>query len=243
MSMTMTRLPLITLVMLLALTAPAMGHGETPDVSPAGAPTGAHANKASSAAVAAAAHRKAEHLRIRHERAALAASRQRDEAACYKRFAVEDCLREVRAKVREVENLLRSQEVELNDAERREKAAERLRAIEEKQNAVPALTPAGKKGDTKVRKAPLDPGDAKTQHAHDAQQRAQQQRERAQSQATEQATRAASNNERAAKTRERHAQTLKAAEERRARVEKASADALAQGHKPAAPLPAPGVAQ
>lgn len=233
--MSMTRLSLIASAMFLALTAPIMVCAQPSEASQAGAQAGIDTRAAS----ATAAHRQAEHARIRQERAALAASRQRDEAACYKRFAVEDCLREVRAKVREVENLLRSQEVELNDAERREKAAERLRAIEEKQRAAPALSPAGKKGDTKVRKAPPDPSDVKTQHEHAAQQRAQQQRERAQAQATEQATRAASNNERAAKTRERQAQALKAAQERRARVEKASADALAQGHKPAAPLPTP----
>jgi hypothetical protein len=237
--MTMTRWSLAAAALFLVLTAaPIAGQAESlVGGADAGAPAGTPTNDPT--ASAAAAHRKAEHARITRERAALAAGRQRDEAACYKRFAVEDCLRGVRAKVRDVESALRSQEVELNDAERREKAAERLRAIEEKQNAVPTPPPGGKKGDAKVRKGQPGPDDVKTQHDHAAQQRAQQQRERAQSQATEQASRAASNAERAAKTRERHAEALKAAQERRARVEKASADAAAQGLKPAAPLPAP----
>lgn len=190
----------------------------------------------------AAAHRKAEHERIRHEREALSAMRQKEEAACYQRFAVEDCLRGIRAKARDAEDRLRAQEVGLNDAERKEKAAERLRSIEEKQKAVPAMPPAGKGADAVLRKTPTDPQTTKAQRDHDAEQRAQQQRSRAQVQASEQATRAAVSADRAAKARARHAEALKAAEERRARVGKSQADAAAQGHKPAAPLPAPTTA-
>lgn len=183
---------------------------------------------------AAAAHRKAEHERIRHEREVLAAGRQKDEAACYQRFAVEDCLREVRARVRGATDRLRTQEVELNDAERREKAAERLRTIEERNKPVP---PAGKGADPTLRKAPVDPQAAKAQRGHEAEQRAQQQRSRIQQQDSEHAQRAAASADRAAKARARHAETLKVAEERRARVEKSQADAAEQGRKPAAPLP------
>lgn len=190
----------------------------------------------------AAAQRKAGHERIRHEREALAAGRQKDEAACYQRFAVEDCLRGVRARAREADDRLRAQEVELNDAERREKAAERLRSIEERQKAVPAPLPQGQKADGMVRKPPADPQAAKAQRDHDAELRAQQQRSRVQQQSSEQAQRAAANADRAAKARTRHAEALKAADERRARVEKSQADAVAQGRKPAAPLPAASAA-
>lgn len=237
--MKMTRLSVVASVLCLALMTPIVGLSQAPGDADTGSKASTQSAKADSSTAANATHRKAEHARIHQERAALAASRQKDEAVCYQRFAVEDCLREVRAKVREVENRLRAQEVELNDAERREKAADRLRAIEEKQHAATSGVPASKNGDAKVRKAPLDPRDVKMQHDRDAQQRAQQQREHADSQAKEQATRASANAERAAKTRDRHAQTLKAADERRARLEKANADAAAQGHKPAAPLPVP----
>ena len=96
-------------------------------VAPARATTEAVAESASASA---AAHRKTERDRIAREREALTARRQQEEAVCYQRFAVEDCLRGVRAKARETHDRLRAQEIELNDAERREKAAERLRAIE-----------------------------------------------------------------------------------------------------------------
>ncbi|WP_235510694.1 hypothetical protein [Acidovorax sp. Root70] len=189
-----------------------------------------------SAPSAAAAHRKAEHGRIAHEREALTARRQQEEAVCYQRFAVEDCLRGVRAKVREAQDRLRAQEIELNDAERREKAALRLRVIEEKQATV---LPAGKRADAQVRKPAADPDAAKVQRDQDAHQRAQQQNSRAQTQANEQAARATATADRAAQSRAKHAQALQAAEERRARVEKSQADALAQGRKPSAPLPVP----
>ena len=103
-------------------------------VAPARAPTEAGADSASASA---AAHRKTERDRIAREREALTARRQQEEAVCYQRFAVEDCLRGVRVKARETHDRLRAQEIELNDAERREKAAERLRAIEDKQTAAP----------------------------------------------------------------------------------------------------------
>ena len=190
---------------------------------------------------AAAAHRKAEHERIHSERAAITAQRQQDEAACYQRFSVEDCLRSVRAKVRDAESRLRNQEIELNDAERKEKAAERLRSIEEKTKGVPAAPAQGGMPGASVRGAPVaNPQSNKAtmaQREQDAKRRAQDQRNRVQTQAAEQATRNTQNADRAAKARARQAEVIKAAEERRARVEKSQADAAAAGRKPAAPLP------
>jgi len=182
---------------------------------------------------ATAAQRKAEHERIRHEREAVKAQQLKDEAQCYQRFAVDDCLRGVRAGVRDAEGRLRAREIELNDAERREKAADRLKAIEEKQRPVPA--PSGGKSPEAVLRQPAP---SQAQRDQEAALRAEQQRNRVQQQTSEQARRAADNAARAAQARARHAQTLKDAEERRARVEKSRADAAAQGRKPAAPLPA-----
>lgn len=196
------------------------------------APISSEEDAGKHAHAAAAAQRKAEHERIRHEREALKAQQVKEEAACYQRFAVEDCLRAVRARGRDAEGRLRTQEIMLNDAERKEKAADRLKAIEEKQQR-PA--PAEAKGpDAVLRKPPA----TQAQRDHDAALRAEQQRSRVQKQADEQARRAADSAERAVQARTRHAETIKAAEERRARVEKARADAAAQGRKPAAPLPA-----
>lgn len=190
-------------------------------------------------AASVAAQRKAEHERIRDERAALKSQRQRDESACYQRFSVEDCLRGVRAQAREAEVRLRNQEFALNDAERKEKAAERLRSIEEKQSAVRAAPSAGEGGGATLRHPPrgAEPAASRAQREQDAERRALVQRDRTQAQAHEQSVRNADSAERAAKARARQEEAVKAAQERRARVEKARADAAAAGRVPAAPLP------
>lgn len=179
-------------------------------------------------------HRKLERERIRHEREAVTSRRHQAEAACYQRFAVEDCLRGVRAQAREAQDRLRAKEIEINDAERREKAAERLRSIEDKQAGRP---PADGRTEPRLRKEAADPDAAKAQRDQEAQQRAQRQNSRAHEQASEQAARAAAIADRAAESRARQTQALRAAQERRARLEKSTADAQAQGRKPAAPLP------
>lgn len=86
---------------------------------------------------AAHAHRAAERAHIAQERKAVAARRLAAETECYKLFAVEDCLRVERNRAREAEAGLRSREMQINDAERKEKAAERRRSIAEKQATQP----------------------------------------------------------------------------------------------------------
>lgn len=70
--------------------------------------------------------------RLQAQRAREEARYEKEEAACYARFAVTDCLREVRARRRETLALLRQQEVALNDAQRRQKALEQLERIRDK---------------------------------------------------------------------------------------------------------------
>lgn len=67
-----------------------------------------------------------EHTRIRQSRAAEQARFAALEARCYRRFAVNDCLIEVRARRRDVLSDLRRQEISLNDAERKRRAAEQI---------------------------------------------------------------------------------------------------------------------
>lgn len=196
---------------------------------------------------AAVVHRKAGRERIRNEREAVAATRHQEEAACYQRFAVEDCLREVRATAQRAEGRLRTQELELNDAERRQKATDRLRAIDEKKKTLPNAPHAGKRSEGAVREArgiaarkvPADPQSVKAQRDQEAAQRAQEQRQRLQTHTSRQAGRAAANAANASKARERQARTLKAADERRARVKQSSADTAAPVRQRAAPLPLP----
>ena len=73
-----------------------------------------------------------ERLRIQSARAQVYAGAEQANAACYQKFAVNDCLRDVRAKNRLVLDALRRQEVMLNDRERQAKAIEALKNIEEK---------------------------------------------------------------------------------------------------------------
>lgn len=73
-----------------------------------------------------------ERLRIENARRQVQAEAEQANAACYQKFAVSDCLRDVRAKNRPVLDALRRQEVILNDLERQAKAMEALRKIEEK---------------------------------------------------------------------------------------------------------------
>ena len=91
-----------------------------------------------------------ERSRIQRSREQVKAEAEQANAVCYQKFAVTDCLREVRAKNRLVLDELRRQEVILNDLERQAKAIEALNKIEEKSLAGtqypqpdPSGTPAG----------------------------------------------------------------------------------------------------
>lgn len=73
------------------------------------------------------------------QRAAISAERSRleadfltEEAACYKKFAVNNCLGKVNARRREVMADFRRQEILLNDEQRRIKGEEQIRKTEEK---------------------------------------------------------------------------------------------------------------
>lgn len=158
---------------------------------------------------------------------------------------MEDCLRDVRNQWREVESRLRAREVQLNDAERKEKAQQRLRQIEEKQASAAAATtppasavvrkaePTGRSG------ARENTSDSVKLRDREAAARARQQRARQQTQAVEQAAREKESTERAAQARQRRLDVEKAAQARRAKREQEKTDAAANGHKPAATLPTP----
>lgn len=67
---------------------------------------------------------------LRHE---LKQRREVAEKGCWGRFAVEDCLRDVRAQAREQDDQLRERELRINSEERADKADARLRSIAQKQ--------------------------------------------------------------------------------------------------------------
>ena len=76
-----------------------------------------------------------ERRRIQAERAREEAQFEKDQAACYARFAVTDCIGQARLRRRAALDQLRRQEIVLNDAERKRKALEQLQRIEEKSSA------------------------------------------------------------------------------------------------------------
>ncbi len=199
---------------------------------------------------AASAQRAAQRSGIEQERKQNLAQRKQAEVKCYRLFAVEDCLRDARNEWRQVETRLRAQEVQINDAERKEKAQERLRQIEEKQSsAADAAGPAGaaSAASATVRNASQGAKPAAREKSpgtvvlrdREAQERASQQRARQSSQAAEQSAREKESAERAAKARQRQLDAEKASEAHRARRDKEQAQSAADGHKPAAPLPTP----
>jgi colicin import membrane protein len=73
--------------------------------------------------------------RIAAERSQAEATFRAQEKACHTKFAVNDCLNAAKAQRREVLADLRRQEISLNDAQRKSKAAEQLRSIEQRSSA------------------------------------------------------------------------------------------------------------
>ncbi|WP_312304236.1 hypothetical protein [Pulveribacter sp.] len=186
---------------------------------------------------AAAARRDAQRAQLQRERQAIEAQLAKDEAACYRRFAVEDCLRRARAEARERDAIRWRQELELNDEERREKAEQRRRSIDERQQAQP------------VPDAPAV-GQPPRGTAVDAAQRAQQARERAGQQSGRQAEheaqrqrRAQEQAEQAERSRERFEERQEKARKRREAHERERANAEAAGRAAPRPLPEPAADQ
>ena len=74
---------------------------------------------------------------IARTRTAYDAQFKQQEIACYRRFAVNDCLLDSRRTQREVLADLRRQEILLNDAQRKRRAAEQLLRTDEKLSSSP----------------------------------------------------------------------------------------------------------
>ncbi len=197
-------------------------------------------------AAAAQSERNALRARIAAERQVIQQRRSQQEKACYQRFAVEDCLREVRTQARTDDNVLRRQDLEISDFERREKSANRLRSIEQKSQEPRSKAPVdGKARTPRAAPAPAGaPADAGTaQDRADASAlRAQQARERAQSQSQHQQSHAAellrkqsTDAERRTAARQRHEDKQRQAQEHKQR-QQAKSESQAERQKPA-PLP------
>lgn len=186
-------------------------------------------------------HRDAERAEIERERHAMAQRKPSQEAVCYQRFAVEDCLAKLRAADREEEKKLRARELRINEEERREKSAERLRSIEQKVNeprtpspmqATPRqpLTPPQQP----AKRTPADVAHDRATLDAQAQQRARSQAEYQQTHGQQSADKVQTDAERRAQAQaDAKVRELEAAQ-RRARRDQAVSE------RKGAPLPVPG---
>jgi len=182
-----------------------------------------------------------ERQRINAERASLEAAFAAEEDACYKKFFVNSCLNAIKPRRREAMADLKLREVALNEQERRQKAAEQVRKIEEKSSPEAERQAAERRATaleaTKAREERtrqkasdrIDLQQNETSNAATAAGKDQGAKQRAQARADKQA--ASAKEAQIYKDKQQEAQERKAAREQR----------LREQTKPAAkPLPAPG---
>ncbi len=128
--------------------------------------------------------RETDRQRVSQERAQAQAKHEAASRACYQRFVVTSCLDDARAERRRVLDELQRQESLLNDAERRERAQERLqridlrveqRAAEEQRNVQAAASRAAAAASAALPlpALPVEPMEPDTQRAAQAEQRRQ----------------------------------------------------------------------
>lgn len=175
------------------------------------------------------AERAQERERIRKEEAVIAGQLKQAEAACYQRFAVEDCLRAERRSARAQRAVLQQREAVISDAERRERAAQRLKDIEQRQAARDAETPPAPRVSA--------PRQGKEPDAQAPQLRARKQSEREAAARADQEKHRQSVQQQAARNRQYQLEKQQAANERKARLQQQQEQDKARGHVPAAPLP------
>ena len=189
-----------------------------------------------------------ERARIAAERGKVEARYLDEERVCWGRFAVNGCLAAARAKRRSALADLRRQEISLNDAERKQRAAERLRSMEQRAGTAPPPAAPPKIRDRGDRG---DRGDRDAKAAQRAAEQAAREAERASrtSEKRQADSRARLNEELARREAERASRAERAAENVRRREarqreamerQEALQRRLAARHKPpAAPLPVP----
>jgi hypothetical protein len=168
----------------------------------------------------------AERARLAAERQALIDGLAQEELACQQRFFVNACVEDVSRRRREALAPLRARELELDDAERRQRAAERRAAIEAKQREQ-AARPAPASAPELPPRSPSEPASAWPASPASA----------SQPSSAEAQARAAQAAERARASQRRREEAEAALQ----RVRRRLADREAAG-KSAAPLPVPEAA-
>ena len=183
----------------------------------------------------------AQRARIASERAQAEAVFRAQEKACYGKFAVTDCLNAAKAQRRQVLADLRRQEISVNEAQRKRKAAEHVRSIEERSTSDKQQKPGQQGADAANEQRPREAAAARkaadrASSKAEAQAKAvarQEQLTRRQAEASAARTKKAEEAARNVKLRQ---QRLAEAQDRRASMDKR----LAERKKPRAePLPPP----
>lgn len=187
----------------------------------------------------------AERAEIVRQRALIEQQHVAEDKLCYQKFSVEGCLADAREKARLKDVPLRARELEINDIERKEKAATKLKGIEEKKAENAAVPMKSKKRDEAGKNAPspagvgakppVDEQAVQAQRQSEAQQRASRQADYQRRHEESRAKADQGRAEREAKAREAHEAKLKEAADHKARALK---QAQERG-KTSAPLPAP----
>ena len=95
-----------------------------------------------------------ERARIDDERRQVEARYAAEEADCRQRFFVTSCIDEAKARRREALDTLRQQELQLDDAERKRRAAERMQAIEARRAEAAARPQAASQPEPVIRVPP-----------------------------------------------------------------------------------------
>lgn len=186
---------------------------------------------------------------IAEQRQRIEARKLQAEKVCWQRFAVENCLRDVRAQARAQDNVLRTRELDISSEERQEKTAERLRSIDQKmaEKQMPGPVTASPRGEAPLQmhpqaessnapapaKTPQEIAQAQADRDAQARERAQQTQWRLEQQQLQAAQQEALEAERRARVKKEMLAKQKAAQERRER----KADEIA--NRKGAPLPVP----
>ena len=172
-----------------------------------------------------------ERTHLQQQRQAIDTALQRAQAACYQRFAAQDCLNSERRRAREATALLAKREAVLNDAERRERAALRLNDIAGRRQAPaePVILPS-------ARSPEISADVLQQERAFEAQQRAQRLQQKQQRHGAEVTGQIPQRAAAAENARQRLEEKRQAAERRRARALQAQQERAAAGHKPPAAL-------
>lgn len=182
----------------------------------------------------------ASRLQISNTRTQLEAGFVLEDTACYKKFLVNNCLEEVTARRRAVMANLRSQEIVLNEQDRKIKAAEQLKKTEDKSSAAKKQQAADSRNqalkDSSERVArDLEKNAARVTSQTNAKVSADTAKSRAKDAQDKQASRVAKQAA-AAEELNKYNQRLAKAQERATRLAKEKAG---QTKPPAAPLPVP----